>query len=161
MQPFYFCSLFWTYQSIKSNPAPAFFVFYFFFPFYSLSPIFSPFFFFFFGMCVSTEHISKINRSVLNLEARGMLGFQLRSSTNVPSCYCYALRVLCVALKKEGEKQKRGERCSMQWPAGKANLSPYENRGMYINIPTYVNRYTYPGFYLPTYIFIHTYHSYV
>lgn len=34
-----------------------------------------------------------------------MLGFQLRSSTNVPSCYCYALRVLCVALKKGGARK--------------------------------------------------------
>lgn len=32
---------------------------------------------------------------------------------------------------------------------------------MDINIATYVNIYTYRGFYLPTYIFIHTYHPYV
>lgn len=87
-----------------------------------------------------------------------MLGFQLRSSTNVPSCYCYALRVLCVALKKEGGEERDAIRSGLQ--QGKS-LSQYENTGMYINIPTYVNIYTYLGFYLPTYIFIHTYRPYV
>lgn len=91
-----------------------------------------------------------------------MLGSQLRSSTNVPSCYCYALRVLCAALKKEERGKKKRERDAIctGLQQGKS-LSQYENTGMDINTPTYVNIYTYLGFYLPTYIFIHTYRPYV
>lgn len=153
MQPFYSA----LYFSNLENPTRLLaFYFYFFFSrsiFFLI--FFYPFFFFFiFSFGVSIEHISKINRSVLNLEAWGMLGFQLRSSTNVPSCYCYALRVLCVALKKgeEGKKiknkikKKSKFRRSMQWPAAKKKklkkISLFYHRRD-INIPPYWNIYIY------------------
>lgn len=79
-----------------------------------------------------------------------MLGFQLRSSTNVPSCYCYALRVLCVALNKGGKAKKNKKKIKIEMLCAVAcskKISLFYHRRD-IHIPAAVNIYIYSFIYL-------------